>query len=65
LSHLHKVWIKIDDEEEISEAHFKSVFQEVSGGCFPENELDTHLSALCEEGKDVMRSDGMLYRIIH
>lgn len=63
MSHLHKVWIKIDDEEEISEERFKSVFQEISGGYFPESELGTHLSTLCEEGKEVMLSDGMLYRI--
>ena len=63
MSHLYKVWIKVDGEEEISEDRFKVVFQKVSGGIFSAPELETHLSALCEEGKEVMRSDGMLYRI--
>jgi hypothetical protein len=63
LSHLYKVWIKVDGEEEISEDHFKAVFHEVTGGTFSAPELDAHLSSLCEEGKEVMKSDGMLYRI--
>jgi hypothetical protein len=65
LSHLYKVWIKVDDEEEISEDRFKAVFQKVTGGSlFTSFEVDTHLSALCEQGDEVMRSDdGMLYRI--
>ena len=63
MSHLYKVWIKVDGEEEISEDHFKAVFHEVTGGTFSAPELDAHLSSLCEEGKEVMKSDGMLYRI--
>ena len=63
LSHLHKVWTKIDDEEEISEDNFKSVFQQVSGGSFSKTEVEKHLSAYCDEGKEVVLSNGMLYRV--
>ena len=63
LSHLYKVWIKVDGEEEISEDRFKAVFHEVTKKSFSAPELDAHLSSLCEEGKEVMKSDGMLYRI--
>ena len=63
LSHLYKVWIRIDDEEEISEKRFREVFHEVTGNSFSTPELESHIDVLCDEGKDVMRSDGMLYRI--
>jgi len=63
LSHLSRVWIRADGEDEISEDRFKRIFREVSGGSFSESEVDLHLASLCEEGKEVMASDGMLYRI--
>lgn len=64
LSHLYKVWMKVDGEEEISEDRFRVVYHQITGGIFSATELETHLSSLCEEGRDVMRSDGMLYRIL-
>ena len=65
LSHLHKVWIKTDDEDAISEDDFKMVYQEVSGGLFSNSELDTHLKMLCEDGNEFMLDGGMLYRIMN
>jgi len=63
LSHLSRVWIRVDGEDEISEEHFKTVFHEITGGSFSADEVTKHLAALCEEGKEVMASDGMLYLI--
>ena len=63
LSHLSRVWIKVDGEDEISEDRFKRVFHELTGGSFSASEVDAHLVSLCEEGKEVMASDGILYRI--
>ena len=65
LSHLHKVWIKTDDEDAISEEDFKMVYQQVSGGLFSNSELDTHLAMLCEDGNEFMLDSGMLYRIMN
>eukprot|EP00536_Pseudo-nitzschia_multiseries_P007680 jgi/Psemu1/305136/fgenesh1_kg.183_\ len=62
LSHLYKVWIKID-EEEVSEETFREVYNQISSSSFTAKELDSHIQTMCDEGKEVMRSDGMLYRI--
>lgn len=62
LSNLYKVWFKVD-EEEVSEERFKEVFNEVTSNSFTAQELDVHIQSLCDEGKEVMKSDGMLYRI--
>lgn len=77
LSHLYKVWIKVDvgGEEEITVDRFKLVFHEVTSARtnglrsppapepFSAADLDACLSSLCDEGREVMLSDGMLYRI--
>jgi len=62
LSHLYKVWIKID-EEEVSEERFREVYGQISSNSFTSEELDSHIQTMCDEGKEVMRSDGILYRI--
>ncbi|VEU41309.1 unnamed protein product [Pseudo-nitzschia multistriata] len=62
LSHLYKVWIKID-EEEVSEEEFREVYNTIAPNSFTSEELDRHVQRMCDEGKEVMKSDGMLYRI--
>mmetsp|Transcript_27411 Transcript_27411/g.57454 ORF Transcript_27411/g.57454 Transcript_27411/m.57454 type:complete len:492 (-) Transcript_27411:940-2415(-) len=62
LSHLYKVWTKID-EEEVSEESFRQVFNQITSNSFTAQELDSHIQTMCDEGKEVMKSDGMLYRI--
>lgn len=62
LSHLNKVWFKVD-EEEVSEEKFREVLNEVSSNSFTAEELNSHIQTWCDEGKEVMKSDGMLYRI--
>ena len=63
LSQLHKVWLRIDGEDEIDIPNFHKVFHEVTNHSFGQTEVEEHLEALCSEGNEVMKSDGMLYRI--
>ena len=62
LSHVYKVWCEVN-EEEVSVVKFKEIFQIVTLNLFSVDELDKHIKSYCDEGKEVMLSDGVMYRI--
>jgi len=62
LSHVYEVWCKIDDEE-VALVRFKEIFNKVTSNLFTDHELDKHVKLYCDEGKEVMLSDGTIYRI--
>lgn len=62
LSHVYKVWCEVN-EEEVSVVKFQEIFQVVTLNLFSVDELDKHIKSYCDEGKEVMLSDGVMYRI--
>jgi len=62
LSHVYKVWCKVDDDE-VAVVRFKKIFLEITSNLFTYHELDGHVKSYCDEGKEVMLSDEILYRI--
>jgi len=62
LSHVYKVWCKVDDDE-VAVVRFKEIFLEITSNLFTDHELDGHVKSYCDEGKEVMLSDETLYRI--
>ena len=59
---MYKVWCEVN-EEEVSVVKFKEIFQIVTLNIFSVDELDKHIKSYCDEGKEVMLSDGVMYRI--
>ncbi|MGK3742525.1 MAG: hypothetical protein ACI8RD_012545 [Bacillariaceae sp.] len=58
------VWEKVDDEGECNEDNFKKIFHKLTASNpFTNSELDEHINTYCDEGKEVMRSEGTLYRL--
>lgn len=51
-----------DDDGAIDEDTFRTMVTQKAKEPFTPHEIDTHLDALCEQGK-VMKSDGVLYII--
>ena len=61
---MFQVWKKVDEEDVCHEDEFKKIFHTLTiSNPFTNSELDGHIDTYCDEGKEVMRSEGTLYRI--
>lgn len=62
LSNVYKVWCHIN-EQKIAIGKFKEVFQEIVPSLCTDDELDKYVKSYCDEGKEVMLSEGIMYNL--